>query len=152
MSGRKGKAVAAAEEEQDDGLGQRPELKWVKLSQLFIPTDYQRSVKSDASAKNINHIRGHFSWAKFGSLIVCPIPGSNPPQFAVIDGQHRFRAAEARGDIAELPCVVISEREAREQAESFVAINSRRVRSTRCTRTTPRWSPATRTRWLWPTC
>lgn len=109
-------------------LGPKPELKWIKLSQLYIPTDYQRSVKSDTSAKNINYIKAHFNWAEFGALIVCPLAGSKPPQYAVMDGQHRFRAAEARGDIDELPCVVISEREVKDQASSFVVINSRRVK------------------------
>jgi hypothetical protein len=117
----------ARAKQQVDGLGPRPELRWVKLSQLYVPADYQRSVKSDASAKNINHIRTNFDWAEFGALIVCPLFGSSPPQFAVMDGQHRLRAAEARGDIDEVPCVIIAERAAGAQAGNLVNINSRRV-------------------------
>jgi len=113
---------------ESNGLGPKPELRWIKLTQLYMPTEYQRSVKSDASAKNINYIKANFNWAEFGALIVCPLAGSNPPQFAVMDGQHRFRAAEARGDISDLPCVVIGDREAKEQASSFVVINSKRVK------------------------
>ena len=112
----------------DDSLGQKPELRWVKLTQLYIPTEYQRSVKSDASAKNINYIKNNFSWADCGALIVCPLADANPPQYAVIDGQLRFRAAEAHGGIDELPCVIIPARDAREQASSFVTINSKRVK------------------------
>jgi hypothetical protein len=44
-----------------------------------------------------------------------------------MDGQHRFRAAEAHGGIDELPCVIIAEREAEDQASSFVAVNTKRV-------------------------
>lgn len=111
-----------------NGLGDKPELRWVKLTQLYIPTEYQRSTKTDASAKNINFIKANFSWADCGALIVCPLKGSKPPQYAVIDGQHRLRAAEAHGGIDELPCVVIGEREAKDQAKNFVTINSRRVK------------------------
>lgn len=109
-------------------LSDKPELKWVKLTQLYIPTEYQRSTKTDASAKNINYIKANFNWADCGALIVCPLKDSKPPQYAVIDGQHRFRAAEARGGIDELPCVVISQREAKDQARNFVTINSKRVK------------------------
>lgn len=110
------------------GLGERPELRWVKLTQLYIPSEYQRSVKSDASAKNINYTKANFNWADCGALIVCPLADAQPPQFAVIDGQHRFRAAAAHGGVTELPCVVVGGREARDQARHFVAINSRRVK------------------------
>jgi hypothetical protein len=109
-------------------LTDKPELKWIKLTQLYVPTEYQRSTKSNSSTKNINYIKLNFNWADCGTLIVCPLKGSKPPQYAIIDGQHRFRAAEARGDIAEIPCVVISEREADAQALNFVVINKRRVK------------------------
>src|SRR5690606_19559428 len=44
-----------------------------------------------------------------------------------IDGQHRYLAALTRDDIDELPCVVISDQDFKEQAKSFVAINTKRV-------------------------
>src|SRR5262245_513954 len=108
--------------------GKKPELKWIKLTELFIPTDYQRPTKSDNSLKNINYIRDNFNWSDCGALIVCPISQAKPMQYAIIDGQHRFKAAEAHGEIKELPCVVISERQSSEQAGSFVVINSKRLR------------------------
>src|SRR4051812_11509933 len=116
----------AKTKQQENGLGPRSELRWIKLSQIYVPAEHQRLMKSDASAKNINHIKAHFDWAEFGALIVCPLAGSEPRQYAVMDGQHRFRAAEARGDIDELPCVIIAERGAGAQAGNFVNINSRR--------------------------
>ena len=47
----------AKSKQQKNGLDPKPELYWVKLTQLYVPTDYQRSVKSDASSKNISHFR-----------------------------------------------------------------------------------------------
>lgn len=108
--------------------GPKPKLLWSKLTQLYIPTEYQRSVKSRASETNIAYIRANFNWGDCGALIVSPLKDSTPPQYAVIDGQHRFRAAEAHGGIVELPCVVIDAKAAREQARNFVVINSKRVK------------------------
>src|SRR4051794_16831426 len=106
-------------------LAKRPELKWIKLSQLYIPTDYQRPAKNSTSIANINYIKANFNWASCGALIVCELAKSKPAQFAVIDGQHRFKAAEAHGKIEELPCVVITPREAKSQANHFIEVNSR---------------------------
>lgn len=105
----------------------RPELKYIKVTSLYIPTDYQRSTKSRASQNNIAKIKNDFNWAQFGALVVCPLKGSKPPQFGIIDGQHRYNAALSRGDIQELPCVVIEERMMIDQAKSFIAINEDRV-------------------------
>lgn len=105
----------------------KPELKYVKIHSLYIPTDYQRSTKSRASQNNIAKIKNDFNWAQFGALVVCPLKGSKPAQFGIIDGQHRYNAALARGDIDELPCVVISQRVMTDQAKSFIAINEDRV-------------------------
>jgi hypothetical protein len=109
-------------------LGKRPDLKWIKLSQLFVPTDYQRPTKSESSRKTINHIQAHFNWAECGALIVCPLAKANPPQYAIIDGQHRFRAAVAHGGVPELPCIVIPQKMTQEQAVNFININRHRVK------------------------
>ncbi len=109
-------------------LKEKPELKWIKLTELYIPEEYQRSAKNDASLKNINYIQQNFNWASCGALIVCQLAKAKPPQYAIIDGQHRFRAAEGHGGIAELPCIVVSPREAQKQASHFVEVNSRRIK------------------------
>lgn len=109
-------------------LGVKPELKWIKLTELYIPSEYQRTVKGDSSQKNIRYIRDNFNWASCGALLVCELEKSKPKQYAVIDGQHRFLAADAHGGIAELPCVVISPREAQKQAGHFIEVNSRRIK------------------------
>src|SRR5262245_11306189 len=113
---------------EESELGAKPELKWIKLTQLYVPTEYQRPAKNLTSLANINYIKDQFNWGSCGALIVCELAESKPPQYAIIDGQHRFRAAEAHGGITELPCLVISPREAREQAKRFVEVNSKRLR------------------------
>jgi hypothetical protein len=113
---------------QDEGIAQKPELKWIKLTELYIPTDYQRPAKNATSLKSISYIKHNFNWASCGALIVCQLERAKPPQYAVIDGQHRFKAAEAHGKIVELPCIVISPREAKEQAKHFVEVNSKRLK------------------------
>jgi hypothetical protein len=106
----------------ESAIGEKPELKWIKLTELYIPTEYQRSAKNPSSLKNIHYIKENFNWASCGALLVCELEKSMPKQYAVIDGQHRFHAAEAHGKIAELPCVVISPREATKQAGHFIEV------------------------------
>lgn len=111
-----------------NNLGKKPSLQWIKLTQLYIPEEYQRSTKSGAAQKHIASIKENFNWADFGVLIVCELEKANPPQYAVIDGQHRFRAAEQIHPITELPCAVLSGRDAKDQAKAFIAINRGRIR------------------------
>lgn len=105
--------------------GPRPELRWVKLTELYIDPAYQRSAKSEASLKNLRYVQEHFSWAHCGALIVCHVPDKR--QYAVVDGQHRLIAAQARGDIDELPCVMVGGEDFVSQAKSFVVVNTERV-------------------------
>lgn len=107
-------------------LGHKPKLEWIKLTQLYVPTEYQRSTKSMASQSNINRLREKFNWAECGALIVSPL-NSKPPQYAIIDGQHRFKAAELHGGITELPCCVLEQKDTAAQAGNFVGINTNRV-------------------------
>ncbi len=108
-----------------NGPGTKPELKWIKITELYIDPTYQRNARSDRSRKNVAYIQGNFCWAHCGALIVCHVPEKK--QYAVMDGQHRYLAAKARPDIPELPCVVISGQDAKQQAKSFVVINEKRV-------------------------
>jgi hypothetical protein len=76
MSGRKEKGVS--------DLGPKPELRWIKVTELYIDQAYQRSAKSEASRKNLAYMQEHFSWAHCGALIVCHMPEKK--QYTVIDG------------------------------------------------------------------
>jgi hypothetical protein len=106
-------------------LGPRPELRWIKVTELFVDHEYQRNAKSNASRKNLTYMQENFSWAHCGALIVSLVPEKK--QYAVVDGQHRLMTALARKDIPELPCVVISGQDFQRQAESFAVINAKRV-------------------------
>ena len=109
-------------------LSQKPELKGRADRAFYVPSDYQRPAKNSTSLANIHYIKANFNWASCGALIVCQLAKSKPPQYAIINGQHRFRAAELHGKIFELPCIVISPREAQEQAKHFVEVNSKRIK------------------------
>jgi hypothetical protein len=105
--------------------GPKPELKWLDVEKLYVDSRYQRNTKSKASEKNLDYLKENFSWAHCGALIVCFVPAEK--KFAVIDGQHRLKAAIARGDIKAMPCLVVSGLDFEKQAKSFVAINTKRV-------------------------
>jgi hypothetical protein len=107
-------------------LGTKPELKWIKLTELYVDHEYQRNAKSKASRKNLLYIQNNFCWAHCGALIVCHVPEKK--QYAIVDGQHRYLAAMARSDILELPCVVISGQDFQRQAKGFVVVNQKRVK------------------------
>lgn len=104
----------------------KPELKWLKLDELYIPVKYQRAIEGGHSLRIIDHIQHNFSWGEFGTLLVSKLKKDNS-KYAVIDGQHRLRGVELRDDIDQVPCVVISPREIKEQAQTFININSNRT-------------------------
>lgn len=106
-------------------LGPKPELKWIKLTELYVDKEYQRSAKSDRSKSNISYMRQHFCWAFCGALVVCYVKAKK--QYAIIDGQHRFLVATSLSAITELPCIVINDLDVRNQAQSFMVMNTKRV-------------------------
>lgn len=103
-----------------------PETARVPLSRLYIPVRYQRALEGSQSLGSIEHIQRNFNWAEFGALLVCKTQAKDE-KYGVIDGQHRFRAAELRDDIQEVPCIIIAPRSIEEQARIFLNVNSRRV-------------------------
>jgi ParB-like nuclease domain len=105
--------------------GPKPDLKWLDVDKLYVDSRYQRNTKSRASENNLAYLKESFSWAHCGSLIVCFV--ASEKKYAVIDGQHRLQAVKARGDIRELPCLVVKDLDFEKQAKSFVAINTKRV-------------------------
>lgn len=107
-------------------MDEMPEVKTIPVDELYIPHKYQRAAVGVASSKSIIDIQQNFDWALFGTLLVCKLKSSNV-KYAIIDGQHRFRGVELRGDIDLVPCSVITPRDVKEQAEIFIKVNSRRV-------------------------
>jgi len=106
--------------------GPKPELKWLNVEKLYVDSRYQRNTKSRASETNLDYLKKSFSWSLCGALIVCFVPAEK--KFAVLDGQHRLVAARSRKDIPELPCLIVSGLDFEQQAQSFVAINTKRVK------------------------
>src|SRR5580658_2316604 len=119
MSGRKGWIGNEQQREADMSMksggervslsdpGRKPEPKWIALDKLYVDHNYQRNTKSKASQRNLESMKIDFRWVFCGALMVCWV--ASQKKYAVIDGQHRLEAARWRGDIDELPCLIISE-------------------------------------------
>lgn len=105
-------------------IGTLPVLQYALPSQLQIDLDYQRSIDTSASQSLIRKIAQHWDWSLCLPLVVARRPGG---EMYVIDGQHRLAAAKMRGDIAQLPCVIVEMSDKADEAASFVLLNTGRV-------------------------
>lgn len=99
----------------------RPQLVWVRITDLVIDERYQRPLENRNRAA-IRAIAEAFSWARFSPIAVAPAGNS---RYAVIDGQHRAHAAALCG-FAEVPAMIV-QAETKQQAEAFVAINTKQI-------------------------
>ncbi len=104
-------------------LGNLPALQWALVSQLQVDGEYQRSVESGPSQALIRKIAMHWNWDLCQPLVVSR---RSDGALFVIDGQHRWEAAKQRGDINQLPCVVVDYASAADEAASFVQLNKER--------------------------
>lgn len=105
--------------------GNPPSLEWLAVSQLQIDSEYQRACDGSKSRALIARMIRRWEWALCQPLVVTRrLDGS----LFVIDGQHRWNGAKARGDIPHLPCVVIPAIERAEEAKTFVNLNTARQR------------------------
>jgi hypothetical protein len=104
-------------------IGSPPTLEWVALDRLAIDEAYQRATDSAASRRLIHKIKTAWNWNYCQPLVVSRRADGS---LYVIDGQHRLTAAQARGDIPHLPCVVISGQDCDGEASAFVALNTQR--------------------------
>jgi hypothetical protein len=105
----------------DAPIGSPPTLEWIGVERLAIDESYQRATDSAASRRLIFHIKSKWNWNYCQPLVVSRRADGS---LFVIDGQHRLTAALERGDIAHLPCVVVSGLES--EAAAFVALNTKR--------------------------
>lgn len=103
--------------------GQRPSLEFRPIGDLMIDATYQRSIDTGASQSLIRRIARDWDWGLCQPLNVAKREDGS---LYVIDGQHRLAAARVRGDIYDLPCVVISSTSPHDEAAAFVAINRQR--------------------------
>lgn len=121
--GRSGSWTVPAPSAFDPPAGRMPALNYLPPSELSVDPAYQRSIEGRDSQRLIARIAKRWDWAKCLPLLVSD-RGSG--QLFVIDGQHRLQAARLRGDIAQLPCVVVSVGGAEGEAALFDAVNSQR--------------------------
>jgi hypothetical protein len=104
-------------------LGARPTIEWIPVGDLSVDEAYQRRTDNDASRRLIASIAAKFDWRLFGILLVSRRPDDT---LKVIDGQHRWSAAAARGDIDQLPCALSRFGTAEEEARFFIVANRAR--------------------------
>ena len=106
-------------------IGKRPEPAFLPLSLLVTDDRYQRAVTKQGRP-NIIKIYEEFFWPKFAPLIVTP---TGDGRYSIIDGQHRATAAMMRGDVDEVPCIIV-ELSPEQAAECFAALNGNVTRIT----------------------
>lgn len=109
-------------------LGRMPTLQFVLPGELAVDESYQRSVDNDESRALIRRIAAGWNWDLCQPLVVARrgrVAGGEPGLF-VIDGQHRLLAARLRGDIPQLPAVIVEYSSAAEEAANFVSLNQQR--------------------------
>ena len=104
-------------------LGMMPALQYLPPDMLRVDVSYQRTLDTDASRGLIRTIAQHWNWDLCQPLVVAR---RGDGSLYVIDGQHRLEAARLRGDIAQLPAVVVSYTSAADEAASFVHLNQQR--------------------------
>lgn len=106
-------------------LGRMPTLQFCRPAELRIDPAYQRDVANGASQALIRRIAQHWNWDLCQPLVVARRTDFVDRLF-VIDGQHRLEAARVRGDIDQLPCVIVNYASAQDEAASFVHLNQQR--------------------------
>lgn len=79
---------------------------------------YQR----DAYQTKCLEMASNWSWISCGALVVAEREG----KYWVVDGQHRKLAADRRSDITDLPCMVFSVRDVKDEARAFLSTNTNR--------------------------
>ena len=104
-------------------LGNLPALQYLLPQQLKIDATYQRNLETGQSISLIRKIAMFWNWDLCQPLVVARRATG---EMFVIDGQHRLEAARLRGDIAQLPAVVVSYESAADEAASFVHLNQQR--------------------------
>lgn len=104
-------------------VGDPPTLEWIAVERLEVDESYQRSVDGARSRAIIAAMTRLWDWRLCQPLTVVR---RDDGSLLIIDGQHRWTGAKARGDIPHLPCVVSRDIDTAGEADMFVALNTRR--------------------------
>ena len=108
--------------------GQLPVLQYMTPGQLSIDPAYQRRLDAKTSQKLIHQIAENWDWSLCLPLVVTRRAGDRLAGggLFVVDGQHRHAAANLRGDIQVLPCVILEGSTVEIEARLFVRLNKQR--------------------------
>lgn len=106
--------------EMNTDIGERPDLAWVSVDLIDVDSNYQREIKPQL----VDKILRKFSWAKFGAVVLSRAENG---RFAVVEGQHRWKAACLHPGVREIPAVIVDHDDMKSEAESFLAINRDRM-------------------------
>lgn len=106
-------------------IGRMPVLQFCAPTELRVDPAYQRGTLGGESQTLIRRIAQNWNWDLCQPLVVARRQDFLERLF-VIDGQHRLEAARLRGDIAQLPCVIVEYDSAAEEAAAFVELNQQR--------------------------
>jgi len=93
------------------------EFKLIPKHNLIVNHQFQREF---ISKNNISIFASKWSWIGCGTLTVVEIDGVA----YIVDGQHRWIAANKRADIDSLPCMVFKLDEKSEAAKAFLLCNT----------------------------
>ena len=106
-----------------NNLGEKPVLMWVPVDSLYVDHSYQRTISTKKGEKVISDIVLKFNWPLFQPITITEREEGG---YWVIDGQHRFTAAQ-RLKIREIPAALVDLPTSHEKANAFVQINAARV-------------------------
>lgn len=104
-------------------IGAPPTLEWVSVSQIGVDPAYQRSTDNELSQTLIRKIARFWDWNLCQPL---SLTRRSDGTLWAVDGQHRHAAAQLRGDIPHLPCVIARYANQSDEASAFVALNRQR--------------------------
>ena len=105
--------------------GTPPSLEFVAVDRLQVDPAYQRATDGPHSRKIVFGMVREWKWALCQPLVVARRTDGS---LFILDGQHRHAGAIERGDIAHLPCVILSNIDQAGEATAFVDLNTKRQR------------------------
>lgn len=100
-------------------IGEVPTIDWISVDLIDVDRTYQRP----EDEKRVARIVETFRWDRFGAVVLSPRDGG---RYAIIDGQHRARAAQLHPEVDFIPAVLIATEDIPAEAVAFVGINSER--------------------------
>ncbi|AWN51422.1 DUF6551 family protein [Methylobacterium sp. 17Sr1-1] len=115
-------ALSLAEIHPGQPATSKPEVTWIKPTELLVDAAYQRDL-SDPSLRLIRRIIERWDWRRFKP----PIVAWTDDGLEVIDGQHSAIAAASHPGIDVIPVVVVEATARSDRAEAFVGHNRDRI-------------------------